>query len=99
MSVALSRGNLPSAGRPDRHVLASVLQTLVALVLVVGVALLIGFRPSTGPLEWLAAAGLLRLTALALRYLWARKLCDRDPARWMSDNRSSRSRTDLTGGA
>ena len=57
MSVALSRGNLPSAGRPDRHVLASVLQTLVALVLAVGVALLIGFRPSTRPLEWLAAAG------------------------------------------
>jgi len=51
------------------HVLASVLQTLVALVLVVGVALLIGFRPSTGPLEWLAAAGILGLTALALTWV------------------------------
>ena len=51
------------------HVLASVLQTLVALVLVVGVALLIGFRPSTGPLEWVAAAGVLGLTALALTWV------------------------------
>jgi ABC-2 type transport system permease protein len=51
------------------HVLASVLQTLLALVLVVGVALLIGFRPSTGPLEWLAAAGILGLTALALTWV------------------------------
>ena len=30
------------------------------------VAVLIGFRPTTGPIEWLAAAGLLALTALAI---------------------------------
>jgi ABC-2 type transport system permease protein len=31
--------------------------------------LLIGFRPTTGPVEWLAAAGLLGLTALAITWL------------------------------
>src|SRR6187200_1536800 len=39
----------------------------MAVVLVV--ALVIGFRPTTGPAEWLAAAGLLVLTALAISWL------------------------------
>jgi ABC-2 type transport system permease protein len=51
------------------HVLASVLQTVVQLVAVLGVALLVGFRPSATPIEWLAAAGLLTGTALALSWL------------------------------
>ena len=38
-----------------------------AVVLVV--ALVIGFRPTTGPAEWLAAIGLLVLTALAISWL------------------------------
>ena len=33
------------------------------------VAVLIGFRPTTGPVEWLAAAGLLVLAALAISWL------------------------------
>jgi ABC-2 type transport system permease protein len=33
------------------------------------VALLIGFRPTTGPLDWLGAAGILTLTALAVSWL------------------------------
>ena len=33
------------------------------------VALLMGFRPTTGPAEWLAAAGLLALTAFAVSWL------------------------------
>ena len=37
------------------HVLANVLQTMLAIAIVVVVALVIGFRPTTGPLEWLAA--------------------------------------------
>ena len=37
--------------------------------IVVVVAVLIGFRPTTGPVEWLAAAGLLALAALALTWL------------------------------
>ncbi len=32
-------------------------------------ALLIGFRPTTGPAEWLAAAGMLALTTLAVTWL------------------------------
>ena len=51
------------------HVVGSVIQALLALALVVVVAVLIGFRPTTGPVEWLLAFGLLALTALALTWL------------------------------
>lgn len=51
------------------HVLANVAQTMLALLIVVLVALLIGFRPTTGPAEWLAATGLLALIALALTWV------------------------------
>ena len=51
------------------HVVGSVIQTMLALAIVVVVAVLIGFRPTTGPVEWLAAAGLLALTALAVTWL------------------------------
>ena len=51
------------------HVVGSVIQTTLALVLVMGVALLIGFRPTTGPLAWVAAAALLTLTTLAITWL------------------------------
>jgi ABC-2 type transport system permease protein len=50
------------------HVIGSVIQTLLALVIVMIVALLIGFRPTTGPAEWIAAAGLLALAALAVSW-------------------------------
>jgi ABC-2 type transport system permease protein len=39
------------------HVLGSVIQTIIAIVLVIGVALLIGFRPNATAVEWLAAKG------------------------------------------
>jgi len=51
------------------HVLGSVIQTLIALAIVTVVAVLIGFRPTTGPAEWLAAVGLLTLAALAVTWL------------------------------
>jgi len=51
------------------HVIGSVIQTMLAVAVVLGVALLIGFRPTTGPVEWLAAIGLLALTALAITWL------------------------------
>ena len=51
------------------HVVGSVIQTLLALAIVVGVAVLIGFRPTTGPVEWLAAAGVLALAAVAISWL------------------------------
>jgi ABC-2 type transport system permease protein len=51
------------------HVLGNVLQTMLAIALVIVVALVIGFRPTTGPVEWVAATGLLALTALALTWV------------------------------
>jgi ABC-2 type transport system permease protein len=53
------------------HVTASVLRNAASTVLVFGVALLIGFRPSAGPLDWLAVAGLLIAFALAMSSLAA----------------------------
>ncbi|MQA02817.1 MAG: ABC transporter permease [Streptosporangiales bacterium] len=51
------------------HVLGAVIQTMLALVVVMAVALLVGFRPSAGPLEWLGATGMLVLVALALTWV------------------------------
>ncbi len=51
------------------HVIGSVIQALLALALVVVIAVLIGFRPTTGPAEWLLAVGLMTLTAVALTWL------------------------------
>jgi ABC-2 type transport system permease protein len=53
------------------HVAASVARNLASTVLVFGVAFLIGFRPSAGPLDWLAAAGVLLLFILAISWLSA----------------------------
>ena len=53
------------------HVAASVVRNLASTVLVFGVAFLIGFRPSAGPLDWLAAAGVLLLFILAISWLAA----------------------------
>jgi len=53
------------------HLLGAVLQTLLATAIVVVVALAIGFRPTTGPLAWLAAVGLLTLAAVAVSALSA----------------------------
>lgn len=51
------------------HVVGSVIQTVIALGFVMVVAVLIGFRSTTGPLEWVAATGLLVLTAFAISWL------------------------------
>ncbi|MEW2593342.1 ABC transporter permease [Micromonospora aurantiaca] len=51
------------------HVVGAVAQTLLGLAVVVGVALLVGFRPDAGPAQWLAAVGLLTLTAFAITWL------------------------------
>ncbi len=53
------------------HVVGSVIQTMASIALVTGVALLMGFRPSATPVEWLAAIGLLALLTLALTWLSA----------------------------
>lgn len=51
------------------HVLGSVVQTMISVVLVVGVGLALGFRPSAGPVEWLATLGLMVLGAFAITWL------------------------------
>jgi ABC-2 type transport system permease protein len=50
------------------HVLGSTIQTMIGLVVVVGVAIAIGFRPTATPVEWLAAAGVLFAITLALTW-------------------------------
>ncbi|HLJ09320.1 MAG TPA: ABC transporter permease, partial [Acidimicrobiia bacterium] len=51
------------------QVLASLIQTLLSLAVVIGVAVALGFRPTAGPVEWLATIGMLALFALALVWL------------------------------
>ncbi len=51
------------------HVLGSLILVFASVLVVSGVALLIGFRSPASPLQWLAAAGLLALLALALIWL------------------------------
>ncbi len=51
------------------HVLGGVIQAFLATIIVVVVAVLVGFRPTIDPSAWLAAAGLLALTALAVSWL------------------------------
>jgi ABC-2 type transport system permease protein len=51
------------------EVVGSVIQIAVSVVLVVGVGLALGFRPSAGPVEWAAAAGIMVLAAVAITWL------------------------------
>src|SRR6266511_4076627 len=50
------------------HVLTSLVASLVSVVVVVGVALVMGFRSGAGVLAWLAVAGILVLFTLALTW-------------------------------
>jgi ABC-2 type transport system permease protein len=51
------------------HVLGNTVQGVIAIALVLGAGLAIGFRPTAGPLEWIAAAGLVVLIAFAISWL------------------------------
>jgi ABC-2 type transport system permease protein len=51
------------------HVLTSVVSNLISLVIVVLVALLMGFRSPAGGLAWLAVAGILVLFTLAVTWI------------------------------
>ena len=51
------------------HVLASLVQTLASIAVVLAVAIALGFRPIADPLDWLGAIGLLALFAFALIWL------------------------------
>ena len=51
------------------HVLTSVVSNLISLVIVVLVAILMGFRSPAGVLAWLAVAGILVLFTLAVTWI------------------------------
>ncbi|MDX6301833.1 MAG: type transport system permease protein [Nocardioidaceae bacterium] len=51
------------------HVLAALAQTVIALVVVLAVALLLGYRPGAGVAGWLGAFALLLLLGIALTWL------------------------------
>ena len=60
-TMAIARGSVLAG-----HIVGSVIQIFLALALVVIVAVAIGYRPASDPIAWLAAAGLLLLTAIAV---------------------------------
>jgi ABC-2 type transport system permease protein len=51
------------------HVLTSLVANVISLAVVIGVALLMGFRSGAGVLAWLAVAGILVLFTLALTWV------------------------------
>jgi ABC-2 type transport system permease protein len=51
------------------HVIASMLRSLIAVAAIIGVAFLIGFRPSASFLDWLGVIGLLVLVCFAASLL------------------------------
>lgn len=54
---------------PTGHVLASVVRNLISTAIVIGVALLMGFRPTADPVRWLGVIAMIGLFVFALSYL------------------------------
>ena len=63
-TMAIARGSVLTA-----HVIGTLVQTFFSLAAVLAVGLLVGFRPSASPPEWLAAVGVLLLITFALTWL------------------------------
>ena len=63
-TMAISRGAVLTG-----HVIGSLLQTFVVVVLVIAVSYALGFRPTTDPVRWVAAAAVLGLFSFALIWL------------------------------
>ena len=61
--------SIPRAAVLAGHVIGNMLQTLLGLAFVIAVALLVGFRPTTSPIEVLGAVGMLVLAAFAFTWL------------------------------
>jgi ABC-2 type transport system permease protein len=51
------------------HVMGNVIQTLLAMGVLLGVAVAIGFRPDANALRWLGAIGIAALTAWAMTWM------------------------------
>jgi len=63
-TMAISRASVLTG-----HVLGSMIRTMAGIVLVLGVALLMGLRPTAGPVEWIAAIGVITMLVLAFTWL------------------------------
>jgi len=51
------------------QVLGSLIRTMISVCLVIGVALLMGFRPTANPVAWIAALGVIALFTFALTWM------------------------------
>jgi ABC-2 type transport system permease protein len=51
------------------HVLGNTIQAIIAVALVLGVGMAVGFRPTAGAIEWFAAAGLIVLISFAVSWI------------------------------
>ena len=63
-TMAISRASVLTG-----QVLGSLIRTLITVGLVIGVALLMGFRPSANPVAWLAALGVIAFATLAITWM------------------------------
>jgi ABC-2 type transport system permease protein len=63
-TMAIARSSVATG-----HVVGSVIQTLISVVLVFGVSLLMGFRPDTDVAGWFAVAGVVVLVTFAITSL------------------------------
>jgi ABC-2 type transport system permease protein len=63
-TMAISRASVLTG-----QVVGSTIRTMISAVLVIAVALLLGFRSSAAPVAWIAAAGVFALLAVALTWL------------------------------
>jgi ABC-2 type transport system permease protein len=51
------------------HVVASMVQTLLGVAVILGLSVVLGFRPSANPVEWLALLGVVAMITFALTWL------------------------------
>jgi ABC-2 type transport system permease protein len=51
------------------HVLGNTIQAMIGIAVVLGVGLAVGFRPTAGPIDWIAAVGVLALIAFGISWL------------------------------
>jgi ABC-2 type transport system permease protein len=63
-TMSIARGSVLTG-----HVLSSLIQTMVGLAIVLGVAVLVGFRSTATVVEWIAAIGVLAMATFALVWL------------------------------
>src|SRR5215469_3730650 len=63
-TMAISRASVLTG-----QVLGSLLRTMITVGFVLGIALLMGFRPTASPAAWIAALGLIALLTLAITWM------------------------------